>query len=78
MLLLAVPTAGSGTFTVLGRPDPVYGRTEDHSSQSIDVGDWHVWGPFDADGFRQADGDIYIECSANMNFTVFDINGYKA
>lgn len=51
------------TVTVTSVADPFFGRTGDITAFSLAVGAVAVFGPFKSDGWRQADGFIYVDAS---------------
>lgn len=64
-LIVAHNTAiGAQTVTITSAAAHKTGRTGDIAAYSIGAGEYAVFGPFvEQDGFRQADGYIYLEAS---------------
>ena len=58
------------TVTVSSVDDP-YNRTGDITTDSLDAGIYHIYGPFKVLGWRQADGTLYLDSSsADIMFAV--------
>ena len=49
------------TFTSVAHPKT--GRTGDITTYSMQAGEYAVFGPFEREGWQQADGNIYMEAS---------------
>ena len=75
-LVIAHNTGGSpATITINSVSDP-YGRDGDISAYSLGAGEYAVFGPFDAAGWLQSDGSMYLEASsADVKFGVVKLPG---
>lgn len=62
------------TVTISSIADAALGRTGDIATYSLAAGELGAFGPFPADGWRQADGYLYFEASnAAIKFGVLRI-----
>jgi len=75
-LVVAHNTAGTAqTVTISSVADP-YGRTGDIDTYSIGAGEYAVFGPFEAAGWQQSDGKVYLEAdSADVKLGVVKLPG---
>lgn len=65
--------SGAHTVTITSIADS-NGRTGNIASYSLAAGDYVVFGPFEMDGWRQADGALYFEAdSATVKFGVIRV-----
>lgn len=55
--------AGAADFTISSVADG-FGRTQDISAYSLAAGEFAAIGPMDVRGWRQTDGNIYLDVSA--------------
>ena len=53
------------TVTIHSVADP-YGRSGDITSYSLSSGDHAVFGPFPLTGWKQSDGNVYIDSSSDL------------
>lgn len=66
--------AGAHTITITSVADP-YGRTQ-NISYSLGAGEIAVFGPFEAAGWQQSDGQVYLSAdSAEVYFGVVKLPG---
>lgn len=63
ILLVQNTAGGAGTVTITSKPDP-YGRLGDITADSIAAALFGVYGPFDLNAWKQADGNLYFQASA--------------
>lgn len=54
---------GAQTVTFTSVADPSTGRTGDITAYSIGASEYAAFGPFKSRGWRQSDGDLYIDAS---------------
>lgn len=64
MIVLHNNSGGANTITVLSVANQ-FGRTEDINFQ-LDAGEHGMFGPFDLEGWRQADGNLYFNVSSSL------------
>jgi hypothetical protein len=62
LILLQNTDAAAQTITIISAPDG-FGRTGDITTYSVPAGGFAVLGPFNAAGWRQSDGFLYINSS---------------
>lgn len=65
---------GVGAATVTINSVAYLGRTGDIAADSIAAGAMHIYGPFDLRGWKQSDGNLYLEASStDIDFAVITI-----
>lgn len=68
MLMVRNTDAGTQTVTITSTTDSL-GRTGDITTYSMAAGAIAFFGPFDTDGWRQSDGNLYaVGSHANVKF----------
>ena len=63
IVLVRNDNVGPQTVTINSVADP-YKRTQDVTAYSVGIGEYAFFGPFPVVGWRQADGNVYLEASA--------------
>jgi len=63
LILVNNTDAAAQTVTITSVSDD-FNRTGDITAYSLDVGDYAVFGPFEIPGWRQTDGNLYLEAAA--------------
>lgn len=73
MLIVRNDNAGAQTVTINSVADS-YARTGDITAYSIGAGEYAFFGPFPVAGWRQTDGNLYLEGShADIKFAVIKL-----
>ena len=77
ILLFAHNTGASArTITISSLADE-RGRTGNITTYASAAGEYHVFGPFDLEGWEQTDGKLYFQGShAEVKFGVVDLSNY--
>lgn len=74
VILIHNTGASSRTYTITSVADPFTGRSGDVSAVSIAAGAIHCIGPMGPDGWRQTDGNLYLEANnAEVKFGVYTL-----
>lgn len=71
LILVRNDDVGAQTFTIVSIADPQLKRTGDVTDYSVGAGEYAIFGPVEAKGWRQTDGNVYINPSdANLFFAI--------